>query len=67
MMSEQFNVANGDRPDVQNIAIVITDGESTVDKYRTVTDAEAAHSAGIKVELINQIQLGCQGLLVILL
>ena len=37
-----FSATNGDRPDVRNIGIVITDGESNRDSDRTISDAEAA-------------------------
>ena len=43
----------GDRPDALNIAIVITDGESTIDKERTIPEAEAARAAGITVFAIG--------------
>lgn len=49
MLEDQFNRFNGDRPDIKNIAVVITDGESNVDRQRTIPDAEAARSAGIAI------------------
>jgi collagen type VI alpha len=49
MFLNQFTQARGDREDVQNIAIVITDGKSTFDSARTVPDANSAKNAGITV------------------
>ena len=40
--SEMFTVANGDRPDVNNIAFVVTDGQSTDDPI-PVADALRDH------------------------
>ena len=47
MREDQFTMANGDRDDRQNIAIVITDGKSTYDSNLTIPEAELAHDAGI--------------------
>lgn len=49
MHQEQFVLGRGDRPDVDNIAIVVTDGESNLDQTRTVLDAQAAQAAGIQM------------------
>lgn len=63
MRTQQFIVNRGDRPNVQNIAIVVTDGESTFDKTLTIPEAEAARQAGIRVysvgitSAINEIEL----------
>ena len=46
MYREQFTVLRGDRPDVPNMAIVITDGRSTANPEQTkevVTDARASN------------------------
>ena len=53
MHFEQFTRANGDRADAPNIAIVMTDGESTWDSDRTIPDAEAARIAGIQIYSIG--------------
>ena len=49
MHLEQFTSANGARSNVDQIAIVITDGESNLDMDRTISDAEAARAAGIEI------------------
>ena len=49
MQEEQFRIQNGDRPEVANVAIVITDGQSTYDANLTIPYAESAHSAGIQI------------------
>jgi len=49
MHLEQFTSANGARSGVEQIAIVITDGESNLDSDRTISDAEAARAAGIEI------------------
>ena len=49
MRTVQFTQQHGDRPNVQNIAIVITDGESVIKPERTLPEAQAAHGQGIKV------------------
>ena len=49
MHEEQFTEDNGDRDDVPNIAVVITDGRSTIDRDRTISDAEAARDDGIRI------------------
>ena len=49
MVTNQFISSAGDRRDVQNVAIVITDGVSTYDKLRTVPDAVEARASGIKI------------------
>ena len=63
MRTVQFSAANGDRPSVRDVAIVITDGESTVDKDYTVPEAMMAHNRGIHViaigitDKINEMEL----------
>jgi hypothetical protein len=49
MHFEQFTTFNGDRSYIKNIAIVITDGESNEDEYRTISDAVAARADGITI------------------
>ena len=45
----QFSSTNGDRPNVQNVAIIITDGVSTVDTLDTIPAAEDARDNGIRI------------------
>ena len=49
MKDIQFTSARGDRSNVPNIAIVITDGVSNRDTDRTIPDAEAARANGVKI------------------
>ena len=49
MMKQVFNVANGDRPDAPDTAIVITDGRSTYDSNLTIPYAEEAKRRGIEI------------------
>ena len=53
MMAEQFQAAHGDRPDAQNIAIILTDGASTVDHHRTISDAVVAQGLGIQIYTVG--------------
>ena len=45
----QFIAPNGDRPNVRNIAVVITDGKSTVNITQTKIQADLAKQDGISV------------------
>ena len=40
---------SGDRPGVRNVAVVLTDGKSTVDTHDTLPAAMAAHAAGTQI------------------
>lgn len=42
MQRDQFNAVNGDRPLVENVGVVITDGKATYDVARTIPDAQNA-------------------------
>lgn len=48
-----FQPGNGDRSGVENIAIVITDGASTMDRHLTVPYAKEAKSKGVKMITIG--------------
>ena len=50
MRSEMFTVVNGDRPDVDNVAIVITDGES---HDNPISVADLARDDGIDIFAIG--------------
>ena len=47
--SQLFNVNNGDRPNVPNLAIVITDGKSTFDNASTIPNAQDLKRDGVQV------------------
>ena len=49
MHMEQFTTANGDRMEAPNVAIVLTDGVSNVDKQNTIPAANAAKTDGITI------------------
>ncbi|KAI0220319.1 hypothetical protein LSAT2_028165, partial [Lamellibrachia satsuma] len=49
MHDTEFTHVNGDRSNAQNIAIVITDGESTRNKDRTIPEAIRARNDKIKI------------------
>ena len=53
MRSEMFTVASGDRPDVDNIAIVITDGQSNRNSKKTIPKADKARNEGIHIYAIG--------------
>ena len=53
-MNQMFTVANGDRPDVPNICILITDGVSNINSRKTVPNALAAHARGIELYTIGK-------------
>ena len=49
MRLHQFVEVNGDRPDVPNVAVIITDGASNEDQDQTIPEAQLAHEAGIQI------------------
>lgn len=53
MRTNLFTPANGDRSDVENIAIVITDGISNINSKRTIPEAQLARDAGIHIFVIG--------------
>lgn len=59
MHNELFLARNGDRPDVENIAFMITDGISNINSRRTIPEAETAMSKGIKVYAIGTFLVQC--------
>ena len=53
MWSEMYTPQNGDRPDVPNVAIVVTDGVSNINSRRTIPEAERARAKGIHIYAIG--------------
>ena len=53
LYSVMFTTNNGDRPDVDNAAVLITDGLSNIDSRRTIFEAEDAHQKNILVIAIG--------------
>ena len=53
MREEMFTRANGDRPNVDNIAIVLTDGVSNINSRRTIPEAEQTRAANIHIYAIG--------------
>ena len=53
MRDVQFTANPGDRSDVQNIVVVITDGESNIDQATTLTEAQTVQDAGITMYSIG--------------
>ena len=47
--TQLFNEQNGDRKNVPNFAVLITDGESVNDKENTIRNAQALHRDGIEI------------------
>ncbi|KAH9490805.1 Collagen alpha-4(VI) chain [Bulinus truncatus] len=53
MRSVMFTPENGDRPGVDNVAVVVTDGVSNINSRRTVPEAEQARAKGIHIYAIG--------------
>lgn len=53
MHETMFTAANGDRPDVPNICVIMTDGVSNINYRRTIPEAEAARQKGIHIYAIG--------------
>ena len=51
--SQVFTPQNGDRPEIPNVAIVLTDGKSTFDRRKTVPFAEDLQKDGVEVITIG--------------
>ena len=51
--SRVFTAQNGDRPQIPNVAIVLTDGKSTFDRQKTVPYAEDLQRDGVEVITIG--------------
>jgi hypothetical protein len=53
MRTQIFTSQNGDRDDVPNIAIILTDGVSNVNSRETIPEAERVRSEGIHIYAIG--------------
>ncbi|XP_069108494.1 cartilage matrix protein-like [Argopecten irradians] len=53
MRNEMFSFQNGDRANVPNVAIVVTDGQSNINSRRTIPEAQKAKGAGIDIYAIG--------------
>ena len=53
MRTVMFTAGNGDRPGVDNIAIVLTDGVSNINGRRTIPEAEEARASNIHIYVIG--------------
>ena len=53
MRSVMYTQENGDRPGVDNICIVVTDGVSNINSRRTIPEAEQARADGIHIYAIG--------------
>ena len=53
MHAEMFTEANGDRPGVPNICIIMTDGVSNINYQRTIPEAVTAREKGIHIYAIG--------------
>ena len=53
MRTEMFTAFNGDRPNVPNLAIVVTDGVSNINSRRTIPEAEQARADRIHIYAIG--------------
>ena len=51
--NELFSLAHGDRPGVPNIAFVITDGVSNVNRLESIPEAEMSRDVGIELFAIG--------------
>lgn len=49
MRQDVFSFSRGDRSGVRNVAILISDGQSNINEYNTVREAEQARNAGIEI------------------
>lgn len=49
----RLQTENGDRPNVPNVAVLITDGPSNKDSRQTVPNAQSARNAGINIFVIG--------------
>jgi len=61
--TQVFTAERGDRPDIRNVAILVTDGESTVNEDSTLREADLAKAEGINffvvgmTDEINELEL----------
>jgi len=53
MRTKMFTKELGDRLHVPNVAVVLTDGNSTINSRRTIPEAKLAHDAGIEMFAIG--------------
>lgn len=53
MKEVMFSAANGDRENVPNLAMLITDGVSNVNSLKTIPEAESARAQGIHIYSIG--------------
>ena len=54
MRKNMFTPLNGDRSGDPNIAIVITDGRSNIDRFKTIPAADDAKRSGIDIFAVGK-------------
>ncbi|XP_069108498.1 cartilage matrix protein-like [Argopecten irradians] len=53
MHNVMFTAAHGDRPDADNIGIILTDGVSNIEHHLTIPEANSAKDSGITIYAIG--------------
>lgn len=53
LRTEIFKERNGDRPDIPNVAILVTDGESNINNGSTIPEANLVRQQGIRLYAIG--------------
>jgi len=53
MRTRAFSTRNGDRPDVPNVCVIITDGVSNINAYETIPEANLARQQGVEIYAIG--------------
>ena len=53
MRTQMYTAANGDRKDVPNVVIILTDGVSNINSRRTIPEAEQARAEGIHIYAVG--------------
>lgn len=53
MRTRSFSALYGDREDIPNVAVVVTDGISNINHFKTIPEAELARESGIDIYAIG--------------
>ena len=53
MRDRMFNTYYGDRDEIRDLTVLITDGLSNIDKHRTIPEARQAKEEGVRIYSIG--------------